>query len=209
MLKSTWRIGGDVAELLLDLAAGRPLALSAVMNDEAFALCHQHGLMGLLAMGPAGVLSSMARPSFARLTARQQVMVRHLQRVLHEFDDRGIRAAVLKGPYLARYSYREPAHRTFTDIDVLVHPADLKSALEALTADPAVSAIPAQGPKADKRNILMFDPHGVRFTLDLHWDLFSYKQLQGSAMALAGCCAHLFPIHSCSTRSPISTDFVS
>ena len=181
MLNWTWRTGDSVSQLVLDLAAGRPLAPSAAMSDETFALCHQHGLVGLMAIGSAESLSSRARPSFARLTARQKVMIRNLQRVLQVFGGRGIRATVLKGPYLAKYSYREPAHRTFTDVDVLVHPADLESALETLDGDPAVSAIPAQGPKADKRNILMADSHGVRFTLDLHWDLFSYKQLQGSA----------------------------
>ena len=181
MLNEMWRTGDQVSEYLIDMAAGRPLAASPEISDEAFALCHEHGLVGLMAVGSPDPLSRRARPSFVRLAARQRVMLHHLHRVMQAFADRGIRAAVLKGPYLAKFSYRDRSHRTFTDVDVLVHPADLFSALETLDHDSAVSAIPAQGPRADKRNVLMADPQGVRFTLDLHWDLFSYKQLQGAA----------------------------
>jgi len=175
-----WRPADRASRLLLDLAAGNPITSGAITDDE-FVLGHQHGLVGLMATGANDDLRLRARPAFARLTARQDVMTRHLRRVLQAFRDQGIRATVLKGPYLARFAYHDPAHRTFTDIDVLVHPSDLSRALEVLTQDPAVASIPAQGPKADKRNIPMADPQGVHFTLDLHWDLYSYTQLQNAA----------------------------
>lgn len=175
-----WRPADRGSRLMLDLAAGNPVTSGAITDDE-FVLGHQHGLVGLMATGADEGLRLRARPSFARLTARQDVMERHLRRVLQAFCDQDIRATVLKGPYLARFAYRDPAHRTFTDVDVLVHPSDLARALEVLGQDPAVASIPAQGPKADKRNIPMADPQGVHFTLDLHWDLYSYTQLQNAA----------------------------
>jgi hypothetical protein len=43
-----------------------------------------------------------------------------------------VRWVVLKGPILADIVYRRPAVRTYTDLDVLVHPHDLGEALDAL-----------------------------------------------------------------------------
>jgi glycosyltransferase involved in cell wall biosynthesis len=180
-VKAVWRTGDSLSRALLDVAASRPIEPYVHPNDEVLTLAHEHGLLGLLATNNVAEWSRVARPAFARLTARQQVMVRHLRRLLEAFHGEGIRAAILKGPQLALNTYRHSAHRTFTDIDVLVHPADLEHALKVVANDPAVPSIPKQGPKADKRNIPISDPGGVRFTLDLHWDLFSYSQLQGSA----------------------------
>jgi glycosyltransferase involved in cell wall biosynthesis len=180
-VKDVWRTGDSLSQALLDVAAGRLIDPQVRPDDDAWALAQHHGLIGLLATGTAAEWSRLARPAFARLTGRQQVMVRHMRRLLETFHDEGIRATILKGPQLAVNTYRVPAQRTFTDIDVLVHPADLQHALEVFAKDPAVPSIPKKGPKADKRNIPISDPGGVRFTLDLHWDLFSYTQLQGCA----------------------------
>jgi glycosyltransferase involved in cell wall biosynthesis len=134
-----------------------------------------------MAHGSSDRLRQQALPPFIRLSTRQQIMVEHLRRVLREFRDQEIPATVLKGPYLAKWAYRHQAHRTFSDIDVLVPRTHLDRTLQLLERDPAVTSIPAQGPKAEKRNIPMADARGVRFTVDLHWDLFSYTQLQGCA----------------------------
>jgi glycosyltransferase involved in cell wall biosynthesis len=77
--------------------------------------------------------------------------------------------------------YSDARYRNFTDIDVLVEPHSLERALRMLSSDEAVSAVPKRGPKADKRDVLFSDPSGMTFILDLHWNLFSYSQLRGSA----------------------------
>ena len=105
----------------------------------------------------------------------------HLRRLLESLHEAGVQATVLKGPHLARWAYANPAHRTFTDIDLLVPHGDIEAALEVIAADPSVITIPPKTPKADKRNVSMGDESGIRFTLDLHWDLFSYTQLRGCA----------------------------
>ncbi len=176
-----WRVGDASSRLLVDVAAGRPVNLHRALSEDELELAVRHGLIGLMAdvdnpnvYGPTVAL-------YSRLAARQGVMARHLKRVLTELHAAGVRATVLKGLHLAQWAYRNPNHRTTTDIDLLVPADDVKRAIEVLAADEAVDTIPAKTPKADKRNIPFLDPSGVRFTLDLHWDLFSYTQLRGCA----------------------------
>ena len=175
-----WRTGDTTARVLLDVAAGRPVSIASPLPDNALELAHHHGLLGLL-VNETPPIRDQVLPIYSRLVARQQVMEKHVSRVLEALAGAHVRATILKGPVIDRWVYRVTGQRTFTDIDVLVHPVDLPKAIEVLQEDPMVRSIPPRGPKADKRNIPMADPSGVHFTLDLHWDLFSYSQLQGAA----------------------------
>jgi glycosyltransferase involved in cell wall biosynthesis len=179
--RAPWRVGGPTSLLLLDLAAGRTYEHQGSLTSSQMELAVRHGLIGLIADSRESLLRDAVLPVFARLQARQQIMERHLRRLLETFAEAEIRATVLKGPHLARSAYVNPTHRTYTDLDILVRRDDLERSLEALRADPAVSSIPPQTPKADKRHIPMVDDSGVMFTVDLHWDLFSYSQLRGCA----------------------------
>ena len=80
---------------------------------------------------------------------------------------------VVKGPVLARHYYRRPELRTYLDLDILVPPADLATALDRLEA---------HGFRLLDRNWTMLaqrlsgelhlvSPHGGM--IDLHWDLFN------------------------------------
>ncbi len=142
---------------------------------------YRHGLMGLLADPAASSFWPAASPVYARLAARQQIMRLHLRRLAVEFAGAGVPVALLKGPWLADNAYRHPMHRTFSDLDLLVPREDLARALQILAAYEHVRSIPGQRPQADKREIPIHDPSGVTFAVDLHWDLFSYRQLRGSA----------------------------
>ena len=179
---SPWRVGDAISVLFLDLAAGWPVAPRAPLLPDQVALAYRHALIGLAANHPHPFLREPTLPVYARLISWQEIMLRQLKRLLHAFASRNIPAAVVKGPYLASRAYQNPQLRTFTDIDLLVRPRDLQAALELLSRDPAVQSIPPRGPKADKRNIPITDPSGRSFSIDLHWDLFSYSQLQGRAV---------------------------
>jgi glycosyltransferase involved in cell wall biosynthesis len=144
-------------------------------------LAVRHGLIGLMADHENPNLHDPAVALYSRLAARQGVMAHHLRRVLTELHAAGVRATVVKGLHLAHWAYGNPSHRTTTDVDLLVPAAEVERALEVLGADEAVQVIPNKTPKADKRHIPFVDESGVRFTLDLHWDLFSYTQLRGCA----------------------------
>ncbi len=181
LASAPWRIGDASSRLLLDVAAGRPVELHRPLTDDEMELAAHHGLMGLMADHDDPYLRAPAMALYARLAARQSVMRTHLHRILTELHAAGIPATVLKGLHLAEWAYANPVHRTTTDIDLLVPADQVERTLELLEGDEAVQTIPPKTPKADKRNILLADDSGMRFTLDLHWDLFSYTQLRGCA----------------------------
>lgn len=170
--------GGYVSRLLMDLAAGR---FRGRVDDPSAALvaaAQQHGLMGILADHSD---HPMVRGVAARLHARGRVMVGHSARLIRRAAEDGVEVAVLKGPYLAHYVYQVSRHRVFSDIDLLVRPEHVDRMMRLLGSDPYLLSIPSKVPKAAKREILLADPSGVQFAVDLHWDLFSYRQLRGGS----------------------------
>ena len=177
----TWSGYSASSRLLLDMAADRPIDWRVPLTDDEMTLVARHGLLGLMAHSDHPLLAEPALGPYARLAARQQAMEEVLELVLENLANAHIPATVLKGPALARWAYREPRHRTYTDVDLLIPAARVSDALDVLSEDERTVAIPAKTPKADKRNIPMASRAGVRFTLDLHWDLFSYSQLRGCA----------------------------
>lgn len=172
-----WSCGDPVSHALLDLAADRGLPEGTALGAGLVELAQRHGLIGILADVNSDALT---RAINARELARRAVMERHLARLLARFHDADLRVAVVKGPGIAE-RYRNPRHRPYTDLDLLVEPSRLDAALALLADDEAVAEIPPKRPKADKRDIPFWDPSGVRFNVDLHWDLFSYSQLRGAA----------------------------
>jgi len=165
---------------LIDVAAGgaqpRPGESRTLLE-----LAHRHGLIGILSDPTSLNYWEQTAPVYTRLAARHQVMLRHLRHLADAFHDAGVPAAVLKGPWLRERAYRNSRHRTFSDLDILVPRSSLATALEVLRDYPHVRTIPRQKPEADKREIPIHDPSGITFAVDLHWDLFSYRQLLGRA----------------------------
>lgn len=173
-----WTRGDGISRVLIDLAADRGFPSDFPVRGGLVELGQRHGLVGLLADHTD---NQLVRAIVARESARRNVLKRHLGRVLTRFHDAGIQAVVLKGPAIAE-RYKDPGHRPFGDLDLLVPVLRLDDALSLLAEDEAVAKVPPKGPKADKRDILFRDPtSGVSFNVDLHWDLFSYSQLRGTA----------------------------
>jgi glycosyltransferase involved in cell wall biosynthesis len=166
-----------LSELLIDLTADRLEGRELSVTPGAIELAQRHGLISLLA---DLTRDDLVRAIQARESARRQVLEANLRAILERFADSGIAAAVLKGPSIAG-RYRKPHHRQFSDIDLLVPEQDVSEALDALADYPNTVRIPPKRPKADKRDVLIEDDSGVRFNLDLHWDLFSYSQLRNVA----------------------------
>lgn len=173
-------MGGSVAgayqEVLLRLASGKDLG-GYQADASLIELAQRHGLIGALAEVSD---SSLVKAIHARQVARCAVMSRQLTSFLEVLADSDIRATPIKGPVVAKH-YRRPEIRHFSDIDLLVERERLDDSLEILGQLDAVVDIPPKRPKAAKRDVLVKDDSGVRFNLDLHWDLFSYSQVRGSA----------------------------
>jgi hypothetical protein len=152
------------------------LAGDNVVTSEFIDLAQHHGLIGILSTESDSTIVTAIQ---ARNEARQAIMRRWLRDTLEALESAGIRAAVIKGPAVAA-AYRLQSHRTYSDLDLLVEESSLEAALATLDRDFSIT-IPEKRPKADKRDITVKDVSGVRFNLDLHWDLFDYTQLRGVA----------------------------
>ncbi|HKY48256.1 MAG TPA: nucleotidyltransferase family protein, partial [Acidimicrobiia bacterium] len=167
---------------LLDVAQGRAAGPPSD-SLRLLELAYRHGLIGLVADQASPAFWPRSAPIYARLAARQQVMLYHLRALAELFSANGIPLAVLKGPWLRECAYERPQHRTFSDLDLLVPREALGSALTLIQEHGRLPSIPRQRPEADKREIPLTDPSGVTFAVDLHWDMFSYGQLRGRARA--------------------------
>lgn len=93
------------------------------------------------------------------------------QAVAQAFAGTGVRWVVVKGVVLAQVVYRRPSVRPYSDLDVLVHPADLGPALDALEAAGFEVLDRNWRLVADSQRgeISLSTPTGT--LLDLHWHL--------------------------------------
>jgi hypothetical protein len=107
---------------------------------------------------------------------RNLLLTAELLRLLDEFDRTGIATVAFKGPVLAETVYGDLSLREFSDLDVLVHEADLRKAQDLLTS----RGYQADFPDSDYRKTFLsyqgqyafrHRPTGV--AVDLHWHLAS------------------------------------
>jgi hypothetical protein len=80
---------------------------------------------------PTAVLDDL-EARFLTNSERDLRLVQELPRVMAAFEARGVRAIPFKGPLIAAALYRNLALRRFYDLDILVHPHDVRGAKEAL-----------------------------------------------------------------------------
>jgi Uncharacterised nucleotidyltransferase len=106
--------------------------------------------------------------------ARQTLwLTRELLRILECLEDSGIRALPYKGPILAEILYGNVSLRQFSDLDLLIHEADLakvKTALLELGYQPALQLTPRQERAyVDSGYEYTFDNSLGRNLLEMQW----------------------------------------
>ena len=107
--------------------------------QRALRLAEHHGVMpplyqtlcGVSKVIPQGILDEL-RERYENNARRNLVFVTELIRVLDCLEAHGIDAIPYKGPLLAEQVYGDLALREFSDLDILVRPADVARATEAL-----------------------------------------------------------------------------
>jgi hypothetical protein len=153
---------------------------TADVEDVLPALAH-----ALAAAHWAGVPPAARRrlaDGLALSRARHVVMTRVLAHVLQRCAGEGIAVIVLKGPVLAERVYPDPALRPFSDLDLLVPPADrvrMDGVLAALGHRRVADEHSWEFDLAFDGATLYESPEGVR--LDLHWALLTEPRFVWSA----------------------------
>jgi len=107
--------------------------------DEVFTQAAYHRVLPALCMAlrgrpevPASIQSAL-RARYLRHCQRAMRFSAELSSVLQHFEARGIPVIAQKGPALAHLLYGDSVMREFGDLDLLVRPADVPKAVDALT----------------------------------------------------------------------------
>ena len=139
-------VGRQLAGLLRDEATALAATVAALTPSAADALVTQacaHSVAPLLRrrLLQQGLFAALPEPARARLdavyvdsAARAMARYRELERLLERFADANVAAVALKGIYLAKAVYAEPALRPMADIDLLFRVEDLERAQAVLFA---------------------------------------------------------------------------
>lgn len=119
------------------MSAWRDIRQDPTATQELFAAARYHRVTGTLALWLAAVQPD--HPFREEMEAELgRIRRHHLQasgevvRVGSALTCAGVGWATFKGPALAALDHRDPAHREYKDVDLLVHPRDFRTALDAL-----------------------------------------------------------------------------
>jgi hypothetical protein len=146
----------------------------AALVDEA--ACH--GVLGVIAPHLADFdLPSSVRRSIEQRTGVGRLWHQHLvgalEHAVSALETAGIRVCVLKGPPLAERLYADPAVRPSMDIDLLIEPADVDRAADAL------GEAGYEGDSEASRSYLLRHAHHLHFSkpnlppVELHFHAYA------------------------------------
>ena len=151
--------------------------------DRVAQAAEDHRVIPLLCRGvrptcaeavPKDVLSRL-EAAYASNARRNLLLALELVRLLDVLEKSGIAAMAFRGPAVAVGVYGDLALRRFTDLDILVPPADVPAACRALEADglaPEFRFDDAREPALIRfRGALAFMPPDRCLNVDLHWRL--------------------------------------
>ncbi len=170
-----WTGGDPVTADLLDLASGRGLAVEGAVTSEFIDLAQHHGLIGLLSPSPHRPSSRRSGPEMrrGRRSLEDGCVTRWKPSTAQGSEPGNQRSGRRRGISCAVATELQRS-RPIGRRDVT------RCCAGNVSRDSSIK-IPEKRPKADKRDIAVKDVSGVRFNLDLHWDLFDYTQLRGAA----------------------------
>ncbi len=174
---------------------GRPVRLPEPFNpDHLLWRAGEHGLHGLLAEGleqradlPAALKQLSCR--LRALTRAQEALTRHFlgraAEAADAFHRSGVRAVFVKGVALALEAYGSPGCRPFSDLDILVSPAELARAREVLRSLRYRPDLTVSPDAMETRFIRPYD-QGPASSVDLHWSLSSPEGPQAAVRIPVG-----------------------
>ena len=105
--------------------------------------------------------------------ARHLQLTSELQAITTLLNSASIPSLALKGPVLAECTYPRPDLRSYGDIDLLIHPQDVRRALDVLHESGAhLHAEPwAELRRTERAQLALTTRRGI--SLDLHWHAFN------------------------------------
>lgn len=105
--------------------------LDTAAHHRMLALLHAHLDAAASDLVPTDTMRALAAQTFANATANL-ALAAELVRVVDLLASRGIRSLPYKGPVLAQSVYGNLALRTMKDLDILLRPGDIATAIDVL-----------------------------------------------------------------------------
>jgi hypothetical protein len=119
------------------------------------------------------------RAAWVAVKRQHLLCVEQLSGILHAFEREGVPVILLKGPALAEALYRDPGLRPFTDLDLLIHRADLPQALQVLSSLAyhhlaADRSLEFELAYVGAACFVSTSGESADLPLDLHWELLTH-----------------------------------
>ncbi|MBV9887377.1 MAG: nucleotidyltransferase family protein, partial [Acidobacteria bacterium] len=191
-----WRVLLDCANANVTLLALHPDQTSSLDWQRLLAVANDQGLLPLLAQklshAEPGVIPSEAQQTLKSHSREQTIfdlrMLAEMYRILDRFASQGIAVMITKGPVLAQRCYGFSFARQYTDLDFVLHDADVLRATETLIglgydAKVPPSAIQSKKPAGE----YAFTQLSTMLLVELHTEkTFRYYPKQLSVSQLLG-----------------------
>lgn len=185
--ESNAALSGTLAEILSARLHARPVQpnLLPAVDDLAawqdlIKLAHSERVSPLVYLAlkdrdvcPPAVMDQL-KGAYYEVTRYNLLLGRALAEILRALHAAGVEVIVLKGMALMESLYRNPGLRPVTDMDILIHAADVPAALDALQGigwTPTADTEPFLGAEEDHRTEMALQNPRMMTLLDLHWGL--------------------------------------
>ncbi len=120
------------------------------------------------------ILEQKLQNAYEHNRVRNIYLISELKTILRRFEVAGIPNILLKGCALSKEIYGGVALRPLTDMDLLIHPGETKSALGELKFLGYKSFIPERGVSSSyffENGVLLVIPGPIRTMIEIHWSL--------------------------------------
>lgn len=153
--------------------------------NEFLRLAEHHGVLALAARslttharGLPPQIEQALESAYTTNLRRSLWFAAELMRIMHHFAQKQLRALPYKGPVLAQAAYGDLGLRSFSDLDLLISPADFAPAKQAL-AEIGYRPSKELAPAVERLWLRTgyersFDGPGGTNLLELQWDLLPY-----------------------------------
>ena len=127
------------------------------------------------------ILEQKLQKAYEHNRVRNIYLFSELKTILRRFEVAGIPNILLKGCALSKEIYGGVALRPVTDMDLLVHPGEIESALKVLKSLGYDSLMPERGVNSSllfENEVLLAKPGPIRTVIEIHWSLLDSPYYQ-------------------------------
>ncbi len=152
---------------------------AAAEYHAVLALAHRALRDGAIHAVPAEALARLWQQVLVN-TKRNGLLTRRLGELVTALAGEGVRSLPYKGPLLALTAYGNVARRQFTDLDILVSPADVTRCRDVLTRRGYTARSPEEALNSgylDRQRELQLADEAAGVLVELHWRVAPHWQL--------------------------------